>query len=318
MVILKYLARRILEAIPLIFGLVTVVFFLSRLLPGDATDVFISPTTPLSVKDQLRTQFGLDKPVLDQYFAWISSVFSGEFGTSFTRSAPVLDVIESVFPNTVVLAVAALLFEVVLGICLALPTFFYEGKWIEKLISNFSLVVYTLPSFWIGVLLLIVFSYWLGMFPSSQMHSTDDSGTADLLHHLALPAATAAIPAAAGFARYLRSSISTIMTSDYVLTAKSMGLTESRVFLSYVLRNAITPLISLLGIEVGLLLTGVLVTETLFSWPGMGQLTISAILSRDYPLILGCTLVSGVVVIMGNLISDAVNAFIDPRIRLTE
>ena len=180
------------------------------------------------------------------------------------------------------------------------------------------LVVCTLPSFWIGIMLLIVFSYGLGMFPSSQMYSSGQSGSfPDMLRHLVLPALTAAIPAAAGFARYLRTSLSTVMAQEYVLAANSMGLSRWRVFRSYVLPNAISPIVSLLGIELGVLLTGVLVTETLFSWPGMGQLTIGAIFARDYPLILGCTLVSGVVVIAGNLVSDVVNAIIDPRIRST-
>jgi peptide/nickel transport system permease protein len=317
--LLKYASRRILEAIPLIFGLVTIVFFLSRLLPGDVTDAFISPTIPQSVKEHLRGQLGLDRSVLEQYFAWLRLVVSGDLGLSFTRNAPVLEVIGDVFPNTVILGSAALLIEIILGVLLVLPTFFYEGKWIEKVFTNLMLVVYTLPSFWTGVMLLIVFSYGLGLFPSSQMYSSGEFGSfIDLLRHVVLPALTAAIPAAAGFARYLRANVSSVMTQDYVLAARSMGLSDWRIFRSYVLPNAISPIVSLIGIEIGILLTGVLVTETLFSWPGMGQLTVTAIFSRDYPLILGCTLVSGVVVIAGNLISDIINAVVDPRIRLAQ
>ncbi|MEK7250021.1 MAG: ABC transporter permease [Bacteroidota bacterium] len=317
--LLKYASRRILEAIPLIFGLVTIVFFLSRLLPGDVTDALISPTIPQSVKEHLRGELGLDRSVLEQYFAWLRLVVSGDLGLSFTRNAPVLEVIGDVFPNTVILGSAALLIEIILGVLLVLPTFFYEGKWIEKVFTNLMLVVYTLPSFWTGVMLLIVFSYGLGLFPSSQMYSSGEFGSfIDLLRHVVLPALTAAIPAAAGFARYLRANVSSVMTQDYVLAARSMGLSDWRIFRSYVLPNAISPIVSLIGIEIGILLTGVLVTETLFSWPGMGQLTVTAIFSRDYPLILGCTLVSGVVVIAGNLISDIINAVVDPRIRLAQ
>jgi len=317
--LLKYASRRILEAIPLIFGLVTIVFFLSRLLPGDVTDAFISPTIPQSVKEHLRAQLGLDRSVLEQYFAWLRLVLSGDLGLSFTRNAPVLEVIGDVFPNTVILGSAALFMEIILGVLLVLPTFFYEGKWIEKVFTNLMLVVYTLPSFWTGVMLLIVFSYGLGLFPSSQMYSSGEFGSfIDLLRHVVLPALTAAIPAAAGFARYLRANVSSVMTQDYVLAARSMGLSDWRIFRSYVLPNALSPIVSLIGIEIGILLTGVLVTETLFSWPGMGQLTVTAIFSRDYPLILGCTLVSGIVVIAGNLISDIINAVVDPRIRLAQ
>ncbi|MEK7671712.1 MAG: ABC transporter permease, partial [Bacteroidota bacterium] len=144
--LLKYASRRILEAIPLIFGLVTIVFFLSRLLPGDVTDALISPTIPQSVKEHLRGQLGLDRSVLEQYFAWLRLVVSGDLGLSFTRNAPVLEVIGDVFPNTVILGSAALLIEIILGVLLVLPTFFYEGKWIEKVFTNLMLVVYTLPS----------------------------------------------------------------------------------------------------------------------------------------------------------------------------
>lgn len=317
--LLKFTLRRILEAIPLLLGLVTIVFFLFRMLPGDVTDALISPTIPQSVKEHLREQLGLDRSPLEQYVAWLRSVCSGDLGFSFTRNSPVLHVIADFFPNTVILAAAALVIEIALGILLAFPTFLYEGKWIEKWFTNLVLVVYTLPSFWVGVVLLIIFSYGLGVFPSSQMYSSGESRSfADLLRHLALPACTAAIPAAAGFARYLQRSVSSVMKQEYVLAARSMGLSKRSIFRSYVLPNAISPLVSLIGIEVGILLTGVLVTETLFSWPGMGRLAIGAIFSRDYPLILGCTLVAGVVVIAGNLVSDIVNALIDPRIRLAE
>jgi len=283
------------------------------------TDAFISPTIPQSVKEHLRAQLGLDRSVLEQYFAWLRLVLSGDLGLSFTRNAPVLEVIGDVFPNTVILGSAALFMEIILGVLLVLPTFFYEGKWIEKVFTNLMLVVYTLPSFWTGVMLLIVFSYGLGLFPSSQMYSSGEFGSfIDLLRHVVLPALTAAIPAAAGFARYLRANVSSVMTQDYVLAARSMGLSDWRIFRSYVLPNALSPIVSLIGIEIGILLTGVLVTETLFSWPGMGQLTVTAIFSRDYPLILGCTLVSGIVVIAGNLISDIINAVVDPRIRLAQ
>jgi peptide/nickel transport system permease protein len=316
--LLKYAVRRVVEAVPLIIGVATIVFFLARLLPGDVTVAFISPTVPETVKVQLREQFGLDRPVMEQYGVWLLSALSGDLGLSFTRSVPVLDVIKDVFPNTLILGMAALIIEMVVGVLLALPTFFAGGKWLEKLFSNALLVVYALPSFWVGMMLLVVFSYGLGVFPSSHMASSDqERSMADLLNHLVLPACTAALPAAAGLARYLRSNVATVMKQEYVLYARSLGLSRKTIFGRYVLPNALAPMVSLLGIEFGILLTGVLVTEVLFSWPGMGQLAVKAILMRDYPLILGCTLVSGVVVVAGNLFADIVNAMLDPRIRIT-
>lgn len=310
------------EAVPLLLGLVTIVFFLSRLLPGDATTVFLSPNISPAILEQLKSQFGLERPVSEQYIHWMRSAFTGDLGYSFSYNQPVLSVIGRVFPNSVALGLAALVIEIGLGVLLALPVFVWEGKKAEQLIANATLAVYTLPSFWIGVVLLLVFSYGLGLLPSSQMYSSGISSSEgtffDLLKHLILPALTAAIPAAAGFARYLRSSVKTVMNQDYVLMARSMGLSNKRIFRSYILPNAAAPMVSLIGIEIGMLLTGVLVTETLFAWPGMGRLTVAAIGSRDYPLILGCTIVAGVVVIVGNLLADLVNALIDPRIRYAE
>ena len=318
MPLLRYSVRRLVEAVPLLLGLVTIVFFLSRLLPGDATTVFLSPNISPSILEQLKSQFGLDRPVGEQYLRWMQSALTGDLGYSFSYNQPVMSVIGNVFPNTLVLGVAALVIEIGLGILLALPVFLWEGRKVETAIANLTLAVYTLPSFWIGMLLLLLFSYGLGLLPSSQMYSSgkasSEGSVFDLLKHLALPALTAAIPAAAGFARYLRSNVKMVMNQDYVLMARSMGLSNKTIFRSYILPNAAAPMVSLIGIEIGMLLTGVLVTETLFAWPGMGRLTIAAISSRDYPLILGCTLVAGVVVIIGNLLADLVNALIDPRI----
>ena len=287
-------------------------------MPGDPTDVYLSPTIPSEVRESLRTQFGLDRSLGDQYVLWMQSILVGDFGVSLSRNAPVIDVLAEVFPNTLILASAALSIEVVLGILLALLIFMFEGKRRDTLLSNALLVVYTIPSFWIGMMLLVVFAYGLGMFPSSHMYTSEEFGSLpDKLHHLVLPALAVSIPAAAGFARYLRSSMQNILKHDYVLSARAMGLSPHRVFFYYVLPNAATPMIALLGVEIGTLLSGVLVTEVLFSWPGMGQVTVHAIFSRDYPLVLGCTIVAGIVVILGSLIADLLNAILNPKIRLS-
>lgn len=317
--LLTYTLRRLAGVIPLLFGLVTIVFFLSRILPGDVTDTLIAPSVPPSVREQVRSQLGLDRPVLEQYIVWLRSVASGDLGTSFTRNESVLSIIGSVLPNTVILAISALFLEFVIGILLVLPVFFLRGKLIEKLLSRFFLALYAVPSFWIGMLLLLVFSYGLGVLPSSQMYSSQEYGSlTSLLLHLILPSLTVALPAAAGFARYLRQTILTVQRQEFVLFAQSLGLSPRRIFRSYVLPNAASPLISLMGVEFGVLMAGVLVTETLFSWPGMGQLTVHAIFSRDYPLVMGCVVTAGAMVVLGNLLADVANALLDPRIRLTQ
>jgi peptide/nickel transport system permease protein len=322
--LLRFVLKRVGGAIPLLFGLVTLVFFLSRLLPGDATTLlFLSPAVPPAVAEQLKDQFGLNRPVTEQYLLWLGSVSRGQLGFSITQKAPVLDVLASVFPNTVVLGLVALFLEMVITIVLASLAVRHAGSKLDILISNGTLIVYALPTFWIGLTLVSLFSYRLGLFPASQMHSVGMSGSnwadslSDLLLHVALPALTIAIPGSAGLARYVRSSISATLNQEYVTAARGMGLSQNRIFLSYVLPNSLTAMVSLLGIELGILLTGVVVTETLFAWPGMGRVVVNAMFARDYPLILGCTIVAGIVVIFGNVIADVTNALIDPRIRLT-
>ncbi len=323
MSLLKFLIRRILQAIPTMFGLVTLVFFLSRLLPGDPASLYLSPGIPPGVAAHLHAQFGLDRPLADQYVAWLFSTFTGELGYSFAHSAPVRDVLLSVFPNTILLGVTALIVECALAILLAALSIRAVGSALDRMLSHLTLVTYSLPSFWVGILLLWLFSFSLGIFPSSQMYtagireSDGPRAFADLLKHLVLPALTVAIPGAAVIARYLRTSITDTLRQEYVVAATGMGLSSGKVFRSTIFPNSIGPLLSLLGVETGVLLTGVLVTETLFAWPGMGRMAVMAIFTRDYPMILGCTLLGGVVVVAANTLADVARAWIDPRIRPT-
>jgi peptide/nickel transport system permease protein len=323
MSIMRFLLRRVLSAVPMLFGLVTLVFFLSRLLPGDPASLYVSPGIPARVAEQLRTQFGLDRSLMDQYVAWLFSTMGGEMGYSFAHGSPVRDVLLDVIPHTLLLGGSALVLECVLGFGLAALALRRAGSWLDRFLSHATLVAYSLPSFWVGILLLSLFSYGLRVFPSSQMHSTgaglsaSPAGMWDLLAHLALPAVTVAFPGVAALARYLRTSMTETVKQDYVVAAAGMGLSRGRVFRSYILPNSLGPVISVLGIEIGVLLTGVLVTETLFAWPGMGRLVVMAIFSRDYPLILGCTLVGGFLIVAANLVADILRAWIDPRVRLT-
>lgn len=319
--LLKFVTRRLLHAVPTLFGLMTLVFFLSRLLPGDPASLYIRPGVPAGVAEGLRAQFGLGRPLWDQYIAWLSSTLRGELGYSFAHGAPVMDVLLRVFPNTLLLGGAALVLECVLAFALAALAVRFVGSWLDRSLSALMLVAYALPSFWVGILLLSTFSYSLGIFPPSQMHSIGGDtlgGVArfgDLLRHIVLPAMTVAVPGIAAFARYLRTGMAEAMRQDHVLAATAMGLPAGKVFRSYTLPGSLGPVISVVGLEIGVLLTGVLVTETLFAWPGMGRLAVMAIFSRDYPLILGCTLSGGVIVVAANILADLCRAWIDPRIR---
>lgn len=307
----------------MMLGLMTLVFFLSRLLPGDPSSLYISPGIPSAVAEHLRSQFGFARPLWDQYLSWLTSIAAGELGRSFAHNAPVRDVLLEVFPNTMLLGGTALVIETILGVILAMIAVRYVGSGIDRTLSRLVLIVYSLPSFWIGLLLLALFSFSFNLFPSSQMYSAGAGelggmqAMVDLLKHLTLPALTVAIPGAAAIARYLRTSITETLGQDYIAAAVGMGLSPTKVFRLYVLPNSIGPVVSVLGIEIGVLLTGVLVTETLFAWPGMGRIAVMAIFTRDYPMILGCTLLGGAVVVAANTLADVIRAWIDPRIRLT-
>jgi len=320
--LLKFVIRRVLHAIPMMFGLATLVFFVSRLLPGDAASLYVSPGIPPGLAEQLRSQFGLDRSLWDQYLAWLFSTVRGELGFSFAHGAPVTDVLLQVFPNTLLLGGTAFLLECILAFLVAGFAIRHAGSTIDRVLSNMTLVAYALPSFWVGILLLSVLSFSLKIFPSSQMHSVgagELGGLAvlwDLLKHLALPALTVAAPGTAAIARYLRTSMTETMKQDYVVAATGMGLSKGRVFRSFILPNSLGPVVSVLGVEIGVLLTGVLVSETLFAWPGMGRCAVMAIFTRDYPLILGCTLFGGALVVAANIFADVLRAWIDPRVRL--
>jgi peptide/nickel transport system permease protein len=315
-------AKRLASAIPLLLGLLTIIFLISRLAPGDPVSLHLSPTVPAQVGDELRRQFGLDQPLFTQYVHWLFNAVQGNLGISFSHQRPVIQVIAQFLPNTAILGVAAIVLELMFGILLGALAVRYHGSIIDKFVTNTGLVVYTLPTFWVGFLLLAVLAYAFGFFPSSQMHSVNSEAMTpsmqilDLLKHLFLPACTIATPAGAGIAKYFRSSLMRVQREEYVVAARSMGVRERTVFLLYELPNAVAPVITILGLELGTLLAGAIVTETMFAWPGMGRLAVMAIFSRDYPLVLGCTLVSGVVVILGNLIADILYSIVDPRIRV--
>lgn len=320
---ITYLIKRILAAVPLLFGLVTLVFLITRLLPGDPTLLFISPKVPPHIAAQLRTEFGLDQPMMVQYVRWVAGLASGNLGFSFTHQRAVVDVIGNAFLNTALLAGAAIILEVVIGVLIGILAAQYRQSLLERWISYGGLVIYTMPAFWVATLLLLLFSRALGILPSSHMHSIGAEHLnpfeyyLDLLKHLILPSLTLALPGAAGLARFVHTQLAITTRQQYIITARSFGFSDRRILLKYALPNALLPVITLVGLELGGLLSGALVTETIFAWPGIGRITVTAIFARDYPLILGCTIISGIVVILGNLIADVLYTAVDPRVKVT-
>ncbi len=316
------IAKRLLTAIPLLLGLLTLVFLVTRLLPGDPTLLFISPEVPAKVATQLRSEFGLNQTLFVQYVHWLGMVAHGNLGYSFTHQQPVLEVVLNAFENTAILSALAILLEIIIGVTAGALAARFHGSFFERAISASALAVYTMPAFWIAALLLIVFSHILGILPSSNMHSVSAENLGifaygvDSLKHVLMPSLTLALAGAAGLARFVHTQLRTTMKEPYITTARSFGLSERTILFVYALPNALLPAITIVGLELGGLLSGALVTETVFAWPGLGRIAVTAVMARDYPLILGCTIISGIVVIAGNLVADLLCTAVDPRVKV--
>ena len=324
----KYLARRLLGAIPLILGIATIVFFAVNLAPGDPTLYFLTPGMTQEVVEQMRANFGLDQPVYVRYVKWLGAMLTGDFGFSFSHSRPVLDVLADFLPNTLILSACALavafLFGIVLGTLQAIRQYSFR----DSALSVVLLFFYSMPSFWLALMLILTFSLfarnvweWPIWFPASGMTSTDyeflsfGAQVRDRLAHLVLPTMSLALVLTAGIARYMRSSMLEVIRQDYVRTARAKGLSERVVVFKHALRNALLPIITLLGLLIPLPFRGTTFIATLFASPGMGRTIYDAILTRDYPLVMAGSFFFATMVVVANLLADVLYAWVDPRIR---
>ena len=317
----RYIFKRVMSAIPLLFGLLTFTFFIIRLAPGDPVSLYVQGDVDPQLQENLRTQLGLDEPLPVQYVKWLKSMVTGEMGVSFSRHAEVTDILADTIPNTLLLTVFALFFNFLIGIAIGIVTALKRGTAADHTVNVLSLFVYSMPEFWLGLMLILGVSLQLDLLPASGMHSpmarfySMPAYIWDLIKHMILPVFVLGVASAAATGRYMRGSLLEVINQDYVRTARAKGLSEVLVIGKHALRNALIPIITLLGLSLPFLLGGAVIVETVFAWPGMGKLTVDAIFARDYPLIIACTLVSGVMVILGNLLADVLYAIVDPRIR---
>jgi len=324
----KYIARRLLGAIPLVIGIATIVFFAVNLAPGDPTARFLSPGMSQAVIDQMRTNFGLDEPVHVRYVKWLGAMLTGDFGYSFSHSRPVLDVLADFLPNTLALSAAALLVAFVLGILLGTVQAVRQYSKLDSGLSVVLLFFYSMPSFWLALMLILTLSLFARnvwelpiWFPASGMVSTEydflsfGGQLRDRFMHLVLPTLSLALVLTAGIARYMRGSMLEVIRQDYVRTARAKGLSERVVVFKHALRNALIPIITLVGLYIPVLFSGTIFIETVFAWPGMGRTIYDAILQRDYPLVMAGSFFFAVMVVAANLIADILYAVVDPRIR---
>ena len=311
-----YVARRILLALPVLVGVSLLVFGVMRLAPGDPAAIMLGAQATAEDVARLRRDLGLDRPVAVQYLQWMGRVLQGDLGRSIPLGREVLPEVLLRFKATVLLTGGALLIAVALGLAAGIVSATRQYSWLDKLSMAIAVTGVSLPVFWTGIMLILVFALSLRWFPSAGMVSPYGSGGgADLLWHLALPAVTLGTASAAAVARLTRSSVLEIIRQDYVRAARAKGLTERAVIARHVLKNALNPILTVVGVQVGYLLGGAILTETVFSWPGLGSMMVRAIQARDYPLVQGGVLLIATTFVVVNLIVDLLYAVFDPRIR---
>ena len=316
-----FLLRRLAASLLLLLLVLTVVFFLLRLMPGDPIHLFEGQRLTPEQQHRLRQIYGLDRPLPKQYWAWISAVGRGDFGISLSQQRPVSTALLEAFPATALLAFGSLAVEYAVAILLGAVSARRRESALDQGIRVVTLLLYSQPIFWLGLMAILLLSYVWPVLPAGQMRSVDadllspGGRLLDLLRHLALPALVTGLSAAGGTARYLRASLIEVMGQDYIRTARAKGLSERRVLWVHGLRNAAVPLIQIFSLTLPVLLSGALITEVVFSWPGIGRLLFNAVLSRDYPLVLGATALSATLIVLGNLLADVLHALVDPRVR---
>jgi peptide/nickel transport system permease protein len=312
----RFIIRRVLSSIPLLLGVAILSFIFAQLLPGGPDALFGRGGRMSQAQlDAIRHNMGLDQPVTVQLWKWLTNLAQGDLGMSYTQFRPVSSVIWDVFPNTLLLMgcglLVALFFALIFGIFAALrPYGMFDAT--SSFVSYFGLAM---PVFWFGLMLQMLFAVKLGWLPSSGMHSAGETGFWNLIQHLILPSITIAIGSIAGWSRYLRSSTIEALEQDYVRTARAKGVKERSVVVRHVLKNALIPFVTVAAIDIPLYLTGAVLVETVFSWPGMGRLFYDSLTVRDYPVLMGIVVLGAVMIVIGNLVADILYVVLDPRIK---
>jgi peptide/nickel transport system permease protein len=319
---MAWLVRRLVASVAIVFAVVTFVFILIHLAPGEPCTGQEGPIDPV-VCAELRRQFGLDQSLPEQYRRYLVQLARGNLGYSFSLRRPVVDALAATIPFTLQLAGAALLLDFLLGLGLGIYQASRVNRVPDVVLGNATLFIYSLPTFWLALILLLLFAEQLRLFPVGGPNNlvlcpVVDSlyCAADRLWHLVLPATTLGLVGAAGTARFQRAAMLEVAAQDYVRTARAKGVPESRVVLRHQLRNALLSFITRFGLAFPFLLTGAVLIETIFAWPGMGRLAVEAILARDYPVVTATALIASTVVVIGNLLADILLEIADPRLRV--
>ncbi len=316
----NYVVRRILQSIPVIIGITIITFAIMQLAPGNPMETMIDPKIPVEDIQRAQEKLGMDQPVLVQYFNWLKEIFKGNLGYTVKTQQPVAKLISERLPATLLLTISAFILSFCLGVPLGVFSATHKYSKGDYGLTVFSLIGISIPSFFFGLSMIYVFAIKLGWFPTSGIASVKGNLTGmalflDQLWHLALPALVLALPNMATTMRFTRSSMIDVMRNDYIRTARAKGVKEKTIRYSHALRNALIPVVTLIGLSIPFLFGGAYITESIFAWPGMGSLGIDAITGREYPIVMGLNLVTSALVLGGNLLADILYALVDPRIR---
>jgi peptide/nickel transport system permease protein len=320
---LRALLRRAVAGLAVIIGVVTLMFFLLRLAPGDPALLLVGPSATQEQLSAQRKALGLDRPIVEQYVAWVRQFVRGDWGTSIATGRSVRVMIGDAWPATVRLVGLSLVLSYLLGIAVGAVQAARDGR-LDTILSVVTVTLFALPGYWLGLMLVMVFTYWLRALPAFGAAGFDAdflTGWArllDRLRHLALPLATLTLIGIGGTARYVRGAMLDVKGAPHVTVAHAKGLSPVQVTLRHVLRNALIPVLTLLGLSLPALFSGAVFIEAIFAWPGVGRIMVEAVGARDYPVIMAATAVSAILVVLGNLLAEGLAAWADPRLRATQ
>lgn len=316
----RYVLRRLLQSVPILVGITVVVFFVIRLAPGDPFTGMIDPRIQQADIELARQRLGLNAPVYVQYLKWMGQLLQGELGYSLRFKQPVSELILSRLPNSLLLALVTQLVVFLIGIPAGVIAATRKGTWVDHAATGLAFAGLAIPTFFFGLMLLRIFSFQLRWLPSSGMVTPGANYTGwahvkDVAQHMVLPALMLGLVSVAGLMRYVRSGMLEVLRQDFVRVARAKGLSGKVVIYRHALRNALIPVVTILGLELPTLVGGAIITETIFAWPGMGILSYTALLERDYPVLMAINLIFAVLTLAGNLLADVGYALVDPRIR---
>lgn len=307
--------KRLISIIPMLFFISIISFILMQMAPGDPLQAYITPQMSPDDIERIRQSMGLDQPIIVQYFRWLINALQGNLGYSMVSHRPVIQVIVERIPNTLIITVTALVISILVAIPVGLYAGYKKNSIIDNILNVTSYIGISIPSFWFAMILIYIFSVKLGLLPSVGMRTAGVDTSIDLLKHMVMPVIVLSYYNLCVFTRYIRSSTIGQLREDYVLTQRAYGATTKEILFKHVLKNTLLPVITIFAMALPQLVTGAFITETIFGWPGMGQLGVNAIFGYDYPVVMGITMISSLMLILGNLLADLLYQLVDPRIK---